>query len=136
MPAFNARTLENIGRGKDRAVDVQPFCQLPGHSRVLTGLADTRRGFNISYSPSISAPGTQIPTVGLNGHALVYVGNPGDDNLESFLSESFSSHKFDILFAQCFNLPDFPDFFSKYVKFNELDFLLVENFTNSDRMPP
>ena len=35
-----------------------------------------------------------------------------------FLSESFF-HSFDIFFTQFFNLPYFPDFFSKHVKFNE-----------------
>ena len=44
----------------------------------------------------------------------------------------------DIFFAQFFNPPYFPDFFfpNKCVKFNELGFLLLENFTNSDRTPP
>ena len=44
--------------------------------------------------------------------------------LGSFLSESFFFlHNFDIFFAQFFNLLFiFSCFFSKYVKFNELDF--------------
>ena len=43
-------------------------------------------------------------------------------NLGSFLSDSFPPKKFDIYFAQFFNLPHFLILFSKCVRFNELDF--------------
>ena len=54
-----------------------------------------------------------------------------------FFSWESLFHNFDVLFAQCFNLPDFPGFFFKYEKVNKPDFLLVENFTNNSyRTPP
>ena len=44
---------------------------------------------------------------------------------------------FHFVFAQFFNLLDFLEiFFSKDVKFNKPDFLLLENFTDSDKTPP
>ena len=53
------------------------------------------------------------------------------------IGQLFTS-KFRHFFAQLFNLPYFPVFFfPKCVKFNEhVFFLLLENFTNSDRTPP
>ena len=56
--------------------------------------------------------------------------------LESFLSESFFSI-FSTFFSRNFSIFHIFDIFlSKCVKFNELDFFALKNFTNSDRRPP
>ena len=49
------------------------------------------------------------------------------------IAGEFFFHNFDIFFAQFFNLPYFPDIFSKYVKFNELDFLASGEFHVTER---
>ena len=56
----------------------------------------------------------------------------------SFLSESFFFPNFRRLFRAIFQSSIFSCFVfpNVGVKFNELDFLLLENFTNSDRTPP
>ena len=43
---------------------------------------------------------------------------------------------FDIFFAQFFNLLYFPVFFPNIGMLTNVIFLLLENFTNSDRTPP
>ena len=43
---------------------------------------------------------------------------------------------FEIFFAQFFNLPYFPVFFPNIGMLTNLTFLVLENFTNSDRTPP
>ena len=52
------------------------------------------------------------------------------------IGELFVHIIFDICFAQFFNLPYFPVFFINIGMLTNLIFLLLENFTNSDRTPP
>ena len=60
----------------------------------------------------------------------------GTADLRSFSYRRAFSHNFHIFFAQFFHLPYFPDYFFKYVKFNELVFSASGEFTNSDKTPP
>ena len=57
--------------------------------------------------------------------------------LRFILSGEFFPKKFHIFFAQFFNLPDFPDFLSKYIReiSTFLTFWPLENFSNGDRTP-
>ena len=59
-----------------------------------------------------------VPTINTT---VVYI-------LGVILIEELFSQFFDIFFAQFFNLPYFPDFFPKCVKFNELDFFASGEF--------
>ena len=53
------------------------------------------------------------------------------------IGELFFFQIFDIVFAQFFNLPYFPVFFPPNIgMLTDLIFLVMENFTNSDRTPP
>ena len=63
---------------------------------------------------------------------------PGGPLLSIILIGEFFFQIFDIFcFAQFFHLPYFPDFFFPNIgMLTNLIFLLLENFTNSDRTPP
>ena len=54
----------------------------------------------------------------------------------TLIGERLFPQSFDNCFAQASNLPYFPDFFFQMCEFNEVVFLLLENFTNSERTPP